>query len=114
AKSVGEIFGKGFVIFSPFVGVFGAFIAGSNTVSNLLFGAFQNDAAQTLGLPLLVILALQVVGGAIGNMIAIHNIIAANSTVGLKEKTGEIIRKTIFVALIYAFIVGFTAWLFFL
>ncbi|MCA9485248.1 MAG: L-lactate permease, partial [Nanoarchaeota archaeon] len=49
AKSVGEIFGKGFVIFSPFVGVFGAFIAGSNTVSNLLFGAFQNDAAQTLG-----------------------------------------------------------------
>ncbi len=106
AFSVAGLTGKFFVFVSPFVGLFGSFIAGSNTVSNLLFGSFQFESALALGLSVSLILALQVVGGAIGNMIAIHNVLAAGASVGYHGEEGRIIRKTIWVALIYALIVG--------
>lgn len=111
AKSISSLFGSYFVFVSPFIGVFGAFVAGSNTVSNLLFGAFQAEGAALLGLSVVLILALQVVGGAVGNMIAIHNVLAASSTVELYGKEGEIIRRTIKVCLIYALIVALIGFL---
>ena len=95
-----------FILLSPFIGMFGSFIAGSNTVSNLLFGNFQFETAKSLGVSIILILSLQVVGGAIGNMIAIHNVLAASATVGLKGQEGKIIRKTIVVSIIYALITG--------
>lgn len=106
AEGIGSQFGKAYVFVAPLVGNFGAFIAGSNTVSNLLFGSFQMETAKTLGISIILILALQVVGGAVGNMIAIHNVIAANSTVGLKGLEWKVIRKTIWANLIYTLIVG--------
>ncbi len=106
-----SIFKQGFVFVSPFIGAFGSFIAGSNTVSNLLFASFQMEAAKSLGTSVVVILSLQVVGGAIGNLIAIHNILAASATVGLKNQEGNIIRKTIIVMLIYATIVSILGFL---
>ncbi len=106
ANSVSGLFGEYYVFVSPFIGVFGAFVAGSNTVSNLLFGAFQAESAALLGLSIVLILALQVVGGAVGNMIAIHNVLAASSTVGIYGREGEIIRRTIKVCLIYALVVA--------
>lgn len=106
-----SIFKQSFVFISPFIGAFGSFVAGSNTVSNLLFGAFQMEAARSLGISLAVILSLQVVGGAIGNLIAVHNILAASATVGLKNQEGNIIRKTIIVMLIYVTIVSILGFL---
>jgi lactate permease len=112
AKSASTLFQEFYVILAPFVGAFGSFIAGSNTVSNLLFGSFQAETAKALGLSMITLLSLQVVGGAIGNMIAIHNVLAASATVNLKNQEGKIIRKTLGVALIYAILVGLTAFLF--
>ena len=112
AGLIASILGKFYVFISPFIGSFGAFIAGSNTVSNLLFGALQAETAQALGFSLIIILSLQVVGGAIGNMIAIHNILAVSATVGLKGQEGKIIKKTIVVMLIYGVIVAITGALF--
>ena len=106
AETAASLTGQFFIILSPFIGTFGAFIAGSNTVSNLLLGSFQASTAQALGISVILILALQTVGGAIGNMIAIHNIVAASATVKLHDKEGEIIRKTIKTCLLYALIVG--------
>tara|TARA_Y100000310_G_scaffold276772_1_gene294160 strand:- start:226 stop:1773 length:1548 start_codon:yes stop_codon:yes gene_type:complete len=106
ASSLTSISKETFILLSPFIGAFGSFIAGSNTVSNLLFGSFQFETAKSLGLPIVLILALQVVGGAVGNMIAIHNVLAAQATVGLKGQEGTIIRKTIIVSLIYGLIAG--------
>tara|TARA_Y100000310_G_scaffold327843_1_gene394816 strand:+ start:5762 stop:7315 length:1554 start_codon:yes stop_codon:yes gene_type:complete len=106
ANAFSVIFKQGFAIVSPFIGAFGSFIAGSNTVSNLLFASFQAETAKSLGLSLVVILSLQVVGGAIGNMIAIHNVLAASATVGLKNQEGRIIRKTILISLLYALVAG--------
>jgi len=106
AHSAASFAGKAFVLFSPFIGMFGAFIAGSNTVSNLLFASFQQQTALALGLPAVIILALQTVGGAVGNMIAIHNIIAASATVGLKGEEGTIVKSNIGIASLYALIAG--------
>jgi lactate permease len=101
-----DIAGGSFTLVSPFVGILGSFIAGSNTVSNLLFGSFQASSAQALSLPVAWILALQVVGGAVGNMIAIHNILAAQAIFGMHGQEGRIIRKTILPCLIYGAIVA--------
>jgi lactate permease len=35
------------------------------------------------------------VGGAAGNMICVHNVVAASATVGLFGKEGALIRKTL-------------------
>ena len=37
----------------------------------------------------------QAIGGAAGNMICVHNVVAASATVGLVDREGEIIRMTL-------------------
>lgn len=114
ADSLSNISKEFFIFISPIIGIFGAFITGSNTLSNFLFGTVQSQTAISLGISQYLVLALQVVGGAIGNMIAIHNILAASTTVGLQNKEWKIIRKTILVALVYALIVSISAFFFYI
>ncbi len=93
-------------VIAPFTGFLGSFIAGSNTVSNIFFGLFQYETALTMGLSTVTIVALQNVGGAIGNMVSVHNIIAASATVGLTGRESYIIRHNLLPALIYLFLVS--------
>jgi lactate permease len=102
AENVGEIW----PLFAPTIGALGAFIAGSNTVSNLMFSLFQYGVAQELLISGAVVVALQVVGAAAGNMIAIHNVVAASATVGLLGQEGPTLRKTIIPTLYYVTFVG--------
>lgn len=102
ANNVGEIY----PLFAPAVGGLGAFIAGSNTVSNLMLSEFQFNVAGALGLSTAMMVALQAVGAAAGNMIAIHNVVAASATVGLLGREGETLRKTILPTLYYFIFVG--------
>ena len=102
AQSVGHIW----PLFAPSIGALGAFIAGSNTVSNLMFSLFQYGIAESLSISGAVVVSLQAVGAAAGNMIAIHNIVAASATVGLLGREGELLRKTIIPTLYYVLIVG--------
>ncbi|MDR5884458.1 L-lactate permease [Vreelandella janggokensis] len=97
ASGVGDIY----PFFAPAVGAMGAFIAGSNTVSNLMLAEFQFSVAETLGLSTAMMVALQAVGAAAGNMIAIHNVVAASATVGLLGREGATIRKTILPTIYY-------------
>lgn len=92
--------------FAPMTGALGAFIAGSNTVSNLMFSAFQYGVAERLAMSTVFIVALQAVGAAAGNMIAIHNVVAASATVGLLGKEGSTLRKTILPTIYYLLVVG--------
>jgi lactate permease len=93
-------------LFSPVIGALGAFIAGSNTVSNLMFSLFQFGVAERLSISGSMIVSLQAVGAAAGNMIAIHNVVAASATVGLLGQEGNTLRKTIIPTLYYVFMVG--------
>ena len=92
--------------FAPMTGALGAFIAGSNTVSNLMFSAFQYGVAERLAMSTVMIVALQAVGAAAGNMIAIHNVVAASATVGLLGKEGATLRKTILPTIYYLLVIG--------
>lgn len=103
AASVGGIW----PFFAPSIGAVGAFIAGSNTVSNLMFSLFQYSVAESLVISGALIVALQSVGAAAGNMIAIHNVVAASATVGLLGQEGTILRKTILPTLYYVVVAGF-------
>ena len=94
-------------LFAPSIGALGAFIAGSNTVSNLMFGLFQYGVANNLDIKTDLIVALQAVGAAAGNMIAIHNVVAASATVGLLGQEGNTLSKTIIPTIYYLVVVGF-------
>ena len=88
------------------VGALGAFIAGSNTVSNLMLSRFQFETAQSLELAPSFMVSLQAVGAAAGNMIAIHNVVAASATVGLLGREGLVLRKTIIPTVYYCLFAG--------
>jgi lactate permease len=98
--------GRVWPLFAPAVGALGAFIAGSNTVSNLMFSLFQLGVATQLAINGAMVVALQAVGAAAGNMIAIHNVVAASATVGLLGQEGATLRKTILPTLYYLLVVG--------
>lgn len=102
AASVGDIY----PLFSPAVGALGAFIAGSNTVSNMMLSQFQFGVAEALGVSTAFMVALQAVGAAAGNMIAIHNVVAASATVGLLGQEGETLRKTVIPTIYYCVVAG--------
>jgi len=102
AASVGAVW----PLFAPSIGAIGAFIAGSNTVSNLMFSLFQFSVAERLLISGTLVVALQSVGAAAGNMIAIHNVVAASATVGLLGQEGVTLRKTILPTLYYVVFVG--------
>ncbi len=92
--------------FAPFIGALGAFIAGSNTVSNLMFSLFQHGVATALDISSAMVVALQAVGAAAGNMIAIHNVVAASATVGLLGQEGATLRRTILPTMYYLVATG--------
>lgn len=98
--------GEAFPALSATVGALGAFIAGSNTVSNMMFSQFQFEVAQTLTISSAVVVALQAVGAAAGNMIAIHNVVAASATVGLLGREGATLRKTVIPTIYYLLVTG--------
>ena len=95
-----------YTIISPFVGVLGSYMAGSNTVSNIMMVGFQYETAVLLDIPRTIIVALQDIGGAVGNMICVHNVIAACATVGLVGVEGLLIRRNLLPMTIVGGVVG--------
>jgi lactate permease len=102
AASVGDIY----PFFAPTVGALGAFLAGSNTVSNLMLSQYQYSVAQALAVSGATMVAAQSIGAAAGNMIAIHNVVAASATVGVLGREGETLRRTIIPTLYYVGLAG--------
>ncbi len=106
AGFVADTVGGIWPLFAGITGALGAFIGGANTVSNLMFSAFQHGVAARLAISSSMVVAIQAVGGAAGNMIAIHNVVAASATVGLLGREGATLRKTILPALYYMILIG--------
>jgi len=106
AARLADAVGGAWPFFAPWIGALGAFVAGSNTVSDLMFALFQYGVAVGAGLPVVLILALQAVGGAAGNMVTVHNVVAAGATVGLVGEEGSLIRITLIPMMIYLTVAG--------
>lgn len=96
ATNISNAAGPSWPLFAPVVGALGSFVAGSGTVSNLIFTSVQYDVAIAAGFSVPLILTLQGLGAAAGNMIALHNVVAAATIAGVDQnRSYEIIKKTI-------------------
>ena len=105
--------GRAWQLGAVFLGSLGAFFSGSATVSALTFAPLQYQMSiSTPGLHSSLILALQSVGGAIGNMICIHNIVAVCSILGLRQVEGKILGSTFWPQFGYGVIVTMLSYLF--
>jgi len=111
AEAAAKVAGDFWLFVAPLVGALGTFISGSNTVSDIMFGPFQYDTAVASNTAVVPVLALQAVGGAAGNMICIHNVVAVLTTVGLVGKEGLVIRKNVGVCVGYCLLAGLFGWI---
>ena len=106
AEGIAQIAGSAWPFFAPFIGGAGAAVAGSNTMSNMMFALFQFEVAERISVDPTWIVALQAVGGAAGNMICVHNVVAASAVAGLLGREGSIIRLTALPFVYYALLAG--------
>lgn len=91
---------------TPFIGAFGSFLTGSATISNLMFGSIFQSTAISVGFDTAIILSLQVVGAAVGNMISLADILPALTVVGLKGQERSVIKNVIIPCIVIVFFVG--------
>jgi lactate permease len=92
ADGLARVAGPAFPLVSPFIGALGAFMTGSNTNSNVIFGGLQQRVATLVGVSPIIILAAQTAGGAIGSLFAPAKVIVGCSTVGLGGQEGPVLR----------------------
>jgi lactate permease len=95
ADGMARVAGRAFPLVAPFIGALGAFMTGSNTNSNVVFGGLQQRVATLIGVSPLIILAAQTAGGAIGSMFAPAKVIVGCSTVELGGQEGPVLRATL-------------------
>ena len=103
--------GPAFAIFSPFIGVLGTFMTGSNTNSNVMFGALQLETANALGIGSVTVASIQSIGGSLGSAIAPAKVLVGTTIVGLSGRESEVLRRTIPYCLGIVLLVGLQAWL---
>ena len=101
AEGVASLTGASYPVFAPIIGAMGSFIAGSATVSNMMFSLFQFGVAAKIGVSAAVITALQAIGAAAGNMICVSNVVAASATVGLSGREGLLIGRVLLPLIYY-------------
>ena len=106
AQAVERLTGSAWPLLSPLVGGIGAAVAGSNTISNMMFSLFQMDVGVKIGVDPFWVVALQAVGGAAGNTICVHNVVAASAVAGLVGRESVIIRKTLLLFAYYVSLAG--------
>jgi lactate permease len=111
ANGMARYFGSGYAIISPFIGVLGAFMTGSNTNSNILFTALQREVANLLSISPFVILGLQTTGGAIGNMFCPMNVALGTGVTDTVGREGECLKATTVYTVVQCLFVGILAWL---
>lgn len=106
AEAIAQLSGRAWPLIAPWIGGLGASVAGSNTMSNMMFAQFQYRVGERIGVDPTWVVALQAVGGAAGNMICVHNVVAASAVVGLLGREGSVIRRTLLPFCYYALVTG--------
>jgi lactate permease len=106
ANSATAFSGPVWPLLAPFLGALGSFVSGSATVSNLIFANFQYNTAITSSFSPVLILSLQGLGAAAGNMIAMHNIIAALMVAGISGSEHKIIQRILPYLILYLLLIG--------
>ncbi len=106
AEGIRALAGPAFPLLSPFIGVLGAFMTGSNTNSNVTFGALQAETAVVLGIAPALIAAAQSVGGSLGSGISPDKAVIGASVAGVSGQEPEISRLALPYGLLAVLVVG--------
>ncbi len=110
ARGLAQGIGMLFPLVAPWIGAMGAFMTGSNTNSNVVFGALQLHTAQRLGFSPATILAGQTAGAALASVIAPTKVVVGASTAGLAGKEGVVIRSLAGYIGILVLLISFLTW----
>jgi len=100
------VFGVGFPAISPILGLFGSFVSGSETSSNVMFYGILKKSTDVLNLDFMKVYAAHAVAGGIASGIAPAKIINAAAVIDSLGIEGEVIRKCASVAVILTLITG--------
>jgi lactate permease len=93
ARGLADSMGWAYPLMAPWIGALGAFMTGSNTNSNVVFGALQLRTAQFLGYSAAIILGAQTAGAALASILAPTKIVVGASTAGMAGREGDVLRK---------------------
>jgi lactate permease len=85
--------GAAYPLVAPLLGALGTFVTGSGTSSEVLFGNVQLQAAKTLGVNDVWLVASNSLGVSAGKMISPQNIAIGTAACALVGKDGEILGK---------------------
>ena len=95
AKGVASVSGPLFPLVSPFIGLLGSFMSGSNTNSNVMFGLLQMETARALGIGEVTISSIQSIGASVGSSMAPAKVLVGAAVVGLGGEERSIFRTVI-------------------
>ena len=97
--TLANVFGPAYPFISPFLGLFGAFVGGSETASNVLFAKIQWEATfSTVGAEnFMWIYAAHAVGGGIASAITPSKITNAAATIGVGGREEAYFIKAVLV-----------------
>jgi lactate permease len=115
ARGLADSTGWAYPIVAPWIGALGAFMTGSNTNSNVVFGALQLRTAQFLGYSATIILGAQTAGAALASIMAPTKVVVGASTAGMAGREGDVLRKligyTIILLLLISVLAMLSVWL---
>lgn len=106
AQGLADGMGKAFPLVAPWIGALGAFMTGSNTNSNVVFGALQLRTAELLGYIPAIILAGQTAGAGLASVIAPTKVVVGASTAGMAGREGEVMRALIIYTLLLVLLIS--------
>lgn len=104
--------GAFYPLFAPAIGCLGAFLTGSDTSSNILFGKLQAHVAQQIGGEPSWFAAANTVGATGGKIISPQSIAIATSACNQQGKEGEIMKKALPYAIFYIIVAGLMVYFF--
>ena len=95
AQGIARVSGPFFPLASPFIGLLGSFMSGSNTNSNVMFGLLQFEAARALGIGSVTIASMQSIGGSVGSSMSLAKVVVGATVAGLGGEVRGIFRLVI-------------------
>lgn len=101
-----RITGGFFPALAPMIGMLGTFVTGSDTSSNILFGALQIEVANSIQVNPYWLAAANTAGATAGKMISPQSIAVATSATGLIGSEGKIFNSTVKFCIGYVSVLG--------
>ena len=98
--------GSFFPMISPAIGMLGTFVTGSDTSSNVLFGALQKEVAVSIHANPYWLAAANTAGATAGKMISPQSIAVATSATAMTGYEGRIFKRTARFCIVYVILLG--------